>query len=787
MRLIQPGEAMAHSMNVGRNWLAIPVLVAVVGLGVLSAFTSVIVGVFVSIVLLGTVALLPRANPLVYWPIGFFLAISLGYLSYLIHWSVGGQSLDHQFARMHFLVVIVCFGLIAMIRSWRHGRDQRLTTFNVDGLASVVLCIALPVVLIWIGSSRLSSDSISLFSGYMSGGDHGLHNQIIHNLLPWSATPRAENPYTLYTYPQGLHYLVALFTSLNSANSRYSGLVQEYLTGAWFEYLQLAAYVQLAAAIFVYWSRRARLWRAVFLAPLFLAFAAVDHFVAHLFWSGFMTSTGITWALLVPVAVWVARRGQHEASSATVLENIFMWIVMLLFSWIVYQPYVIVIAVSGLCMLLASLSPARSGWRAAILDHLRRHTPLIGFCAVTAATVLACLMLGRDSAAVSFLFLDGSTWRASLPTVLVWSAAATVMPLLAREHPQRTFPATAVSSLVGFTIGMAGVVFVGGDDGLLELPYYIQKMYWTVFYVSVPIALAAGFMLLWRSRYLSSIESRAGRLAGLWLVIALVPLVQGRTPNASVTHFSVDWFARGVFAVPTNDTLAVGAFSMRDKLGSHMANLALRSASTVTLSPDIAISGNPYLACSLLRDQGVNRIYTTPNGRAELVESGCSADASYVEDGTLMVSSQINYFSVSTDVTETFTNTSQGFRLLLRGFLPPEKWGTWAGGYRSALGFSYEEDLNNPLVQLTLRSHPKDEELRRVNIGVNGRIVTSRLLALGKPEPFPVSLPAGKKGTRIELTITCERSHEEVLADDPVDGPTACAGLESMRLEEKAD
>ncbi len=774
-------------MNVGRNWLTIPLLVAVVGLGALSACTSVIVGVFISIVLLGTVALLPRENPLVYWPIGFLLAISLGYVSYLIHWSVGGQSVDQQFARMHFLVIIVCFGVIATTRSWWYGRDQRLMILNVNGLASAALCIVLPVVLIWIGSSRLSSDSVSLFSGYMSGGDHGLHNQIVHNLLPWSATPRAENPYTLYTYPQGLHYVIALFTSLNSENSQYSGLVQEYLTGAWFEYLQLAAYVQLAAAVFVYWSRSARLWRAVFLAPLFLAFAAVDHFVAHLFWSGFMTSTGITWALLVPVAVWVARRGQQEANNTSVLENIFIWVVLLLFSWIVYQPYVIVIAVSGLCMLLAGLVPAQSGRRAEILYLLRRHTPLIGCCTVTAATVLACLLLGRDSAAVSFLFLDGSTWRSSLPTVLVWSAAATVFPMLASESPQRMFPATVVSSLIGFTIGMAGVVFVGGDDGLFELPYYIQKMYWTVFYVSVPIALAAGFMLLWRSRYLSSVKSRAGRLAGLWLVIALVPLVQGRTPNASVTHFSVDWFARGVFALPTNDTLAVGAFSMRDKLGSHMANLALKSSSTATLSPDIAISGNPYLACSLLNDQGVKRIYTTPNGRAELLESGCLPDASYVEDGTLMVSSQINYFSVSTDMTETFTNTSQGFRLLLRGFLPPEKWGTWAGGYRSALGFSYEEDLNNPLVQLTLRLHPKDEELRRVSIGVNGRTVTSRLLALGETEPFPVSLPAGKKGTRIELTITCERSHEEVLADDPSDGPTACAGLESMRLEEQVD
>jgi hypothetical protein len=49
-------------------------------------------------------------------------------------------------------------------------------------------------------------------------------------------------------------------------------------------------------------------------------------------------------------------------------------------------------------------------------------------------------------------------------------------------------------------------------------------------------------------------------------------------------------------------------------------------------------------------------------------------------------------------------------------------------------------------------------------------------------ENYKFNLPPGEKDTSIELTITCERDDDVILADDAVDGPNPCVGLQSMRI-----
>jgi hypothetical protein len=215
-----------------------------------------------------------------------------------------------------------------------------------------------------------------------------------------------------------------------------------------------------------------------------------------------------------------------------------------------------------------------------------------------------------------------------------------------------------------------------------------------------------------------------------------------------------------------------------------MANLALRSASEGVLPPDVAISGNPFLACTSIEALAARTVYTTPNGRAELVESGCSPGIAYVEDGELLPSPTISYFGLRTNVVEKTSSSGQGFRFLLRGFLPPQQWGTWAGGYRSAVGFEYEEVMLAPLLSLRMRSNPDDPDQRTVVIRANHREVGRKQLSFDQIDVIDVPLPSGQVGTRVELTITCERTEQEVLADDPVDGPDACVGLESFTLRE---
>lgn len=758
------------------------VVVLLVAVGLASLSNSYAPGVVFILSLLGAMALVPRLNPLMFWPVGLMTTVVIVYVGYLVGWFRGSVGVSADRAEETLGVAIVVFGALAFLRAQRLSLSLR-KGWTPKIIESMFVLVA-PLILLFVGTRRLDSESLALFSGYMSGGDHGLHNEIIHDLLAWSSTPSSENPFTLYTYPRGLHYLIANLVSVGSVSSTQGTLVQEYLTGAWFEYVQLAAFVQLCTVIFVRWSREHRTARALFVAPLLLVFASMDHFVPHLFWSGFMTSTAMTWALLLPIALWVGHRSA-AVDVPSMRDWIVVWVLLLVFSWIVYQPYVMPIFAAGVIVAVTRIDGTWVSGRArAVQDRIQVSPWSVSLAVSGLVAVSPYFLLGADSPAITSLFLDGSTWRPALATVVAWTVVALGLCTLMRDGDVQIpdLPSILIAALVGFTLSMSGIVFFAGDDGLFDLPYYIQKMFWILLYVSIPVALGAGVSLLFRQSFFTDHRVRAGRLTAAWLVVAMVPMVQGRTPSAAVTHFSVDWFARGVFAVPPVDTETSGAFSMRDKLGSHMANLALRSASTNVLPPDVAISGNPYLACISLVDANVARVYTTPNGRAELVESGCDPAWSYVEDRAVIGPQEIEYFGVRSGVEEKFSEGSLGFRLLLRGFLPPERWGVWAGGYRSALGFDYEETLRNGSVRLVLRSQPDDETMRTVRIGINGREAASATLSLSSWSTIEVPLPDGPPGTPISLTISCDRTTEEVLADDPVDGPTPCAGLVSLKV-----
>lgn len=732
----------------------------------------------VSIVVLGSLAVAPSLNPLLYWPVGLMAVVTVGYGGYVALWLSNGDSVDPQFSQVLFGVLTFLFGVVAAMRGARLPMSLRC---GWSPLVVSALSSAVPVAIVVMATTRRESAPLDMLSGYMSGGDHGLHNEIIHNMLWWSSRPGLESPISVYSYPRGLHFLVANVISLTSDGNTSGTLTHEYLAGAWFEFVQLAAYIQLATVTYVHWTSRGHLVRAFFLPPIFLGFAAVPYFVPHLLWSGFMTSTGMAWGLLVPIALSIGLRENDDSCDHMTLMA-WAWVSLLIFSWIVYQPYVIPVAVVGPLWIFL-----RSDWSKGVrglcrlIGSLRSHPVTTVITMSVLASFLPYFVLGRESPGISSLFLDGATRTASLTTVILWTVVALGL-IEDSANSRREVRRIVFASVVGFTIAMTAIVFFLGDDGIVAMPYYVQKMYWIVWYISVPLTL--GTLMSWaidRELFGSGFQ-RVGRLTATWLALIFVPLVQGRTPNAATTHFSVDWFARGVFAVSPSDSEINGAFSMRDKLGSHMANLALRSASRSVLEPNVAISGNPYLACVELAKQGVARVYTTPNGRAELVESGCDPLISYVEDGVSVPSPTLKFFGVRSGVTETFSDKSLGFRLLLRGFRPPEKWGVWAGGYRSALGFQYEENLIDPMLELVVRSWPADEMLRTVRIGVNGTEDISRTLSLSGKTTIMVPLPDGAVGTPMELTLSCDRTSEEILEDDPADGPSPCVGLESMSL-----
>jgi hypothetical protein len=403
---------------------------------------------------------------------------------------------------------------------------------------------------------------------------------------------------------------------------------------------------------------------------------------------------------------------------------------------------------------------------------------------LTVATLLVLFMvvLGRDSPAVTSLLLDGATYKPYLYTVLLWAflAMAGIWYLLTAEGDKNTVLATFQFVHFGFVIGVVGTVIWAGDFGFLNQPYYVQKMFWILLFVSIPIALSTGFT--WGERLQESLplNQRIGSSLSLAILLLLTPLIQGRLPVSATKKHITDWFANGMVAEFENPGNRAIAFSVSDRLGSHFGNLALRATSDLVMPVETGISGNPFLACTFMNENNAGLAYTTPNGRAEMVMSGCNPNITYVENGVQQPNPALEYFDVALGEIEKPALNQLGFRLLLRGFLPPEKWGTWAGGYRSAIGFDLPKNMENPIIELDLRSHPSFANGREVIVSVNNAEIGTAQMTKASSQKVKFSLPESVIGKPVELTITCSRTDAEILKDDPVDGPNPCVGVRSL-------
>lgn len=338
-----------------------------------------------------------------------------------------------------------------------------------------------------------------------------------------------------------------------------------------------------------------------------------------------------------------------------------------------------------------------------------------------------------------------------------------------------------MASIVGLSLGSVLVVQLAGGPGLTDQPYYVQKILWVIVFVSLPLTIS--IILDWVDSW-SQRSSHGDVRVPVTIVCAmlLLPSATNRTPAAATRHFTVDWFAKGILGEYGSRSNSAVAFSMRDRLGSHLANLALHGTSRARVKVETSLSGNPFVACQEINAEEAKLVFTTPNGRAELVESGCDPEIMYIEEEKRINNPWVPYFYLGADQEERTARDQPGFRFLLRGFLPPENWGTWAGGYGSSFGFAYEEDLVSPSMELRLRSHPKDTTQRLVIVKVNGGEVGRKMLPLEGDVLMETMLPSGVAGKRIVVTLLCERTDSETMEDDAADGPTPCVGLESIKL-----
>lgn len=729
-----------------------------------------------------SIAVLKRANPILYWPIGLLVLIAALYVGYVVQWLGNPMGVDRDSASSLFLIIAVVSTVVAGIRAICAA--DPITTPPLSRCMTVAIMAALPVVLLFLVTQRWIDEPVRLISGHLAGGDHGAHNEIVHRLLRTSGDVAFASPFQMYTYPQSLHFFIANLTALTLPDSTLPLLAHEYAMGAWVEWLQFAAYCQLTVIVFMKGATGAGLRRALFLPPLVFAFSAMDNFVVHLLWSGFTTSLGITWVLMAFVAV--SDRLVNSESWRQLIAKCGVFVFFAFSAWNIYQPYAVIFFVVAAFYILHFINAGRFTNHGISRLASMALQPSVQFVFTALCLIVALLVvLGSESPAVQSLLLDGSTYRPYLYTVLTWGVFAVILSFGMKETWLTNLSAAKsfLAVHLGFIAGMVATVSVAGDFSVFEQPYYIQKMFWILFFISVPVLLSLVALTFERFQAMRPLPSQIA--LGLSVVIALLltPMIQGRLPVNATKKHNVDWFANGITREFDDTMNRKVAFSWVDKLGSHLSNLALRATSDLVMPVETGISGNAFLACTFMNENKATLVYTTPNGRAEMVASGCDPTITYIENGEQQVNPSIEYFRLDRGKTEQIADGKAGFRFLLRGFLPPERWGTWAGGYRSAIGFDVPTNVSAPQLELTLRRHPDTPTTRDVAIAANGQTLRRARLKSTKAEKLVLELPPSMIGQPVELTLTCARTDDEIVKDDPVDGPEPCVGVVSMALK----
>lgn len=396
---------------------------------------------------------------------------------------------------------------------------------------------------------------------------------------------------------------------------------------------------------------------------------------------------------------------------------------------------------------------------------------------------------GKKSPAVSSLLLDGATSRPFFYTVSLWAVVALwgLRPKAASVTKyvlDEAIPLALFIGLLALTSCMIFIVILSSESGLLNQPYYTTKMLWIVLFISIPIALNGIFGLF--DEFLSErdLREKSGYSILGFCCILLVPLVMGRAPVAAVTHGSVDWFAKGLMGNFHSQGDKVMAFASGDVLGSHVSNLALRSSSSVVVPVDIGLSNNVLLICKFANKEKVSFLYTSGNGRAEMMYAGCRSNIRYVVDGELISEVTPQYFGIPIGEVVNLSSIGSALQFMKPGgVLPYSAAGNFGTGYGSKIVFSLPEKLEIPKLQFDFVSTIDGPVDKNLKFSVNGIEILAVTANVGKIQRVDLPLPSGAKGDTMEITIDCSWNETETKAIVPGATPPACLKFLGMRLQ----
>ena len=766
-------------------------IICVLIVGILSARSGFILGTVSSLCFLGSWTLLPRKNAFVYWPVGLLATLLVLYGAYFSIYFLGIDGITPKRA-----LVICCIAMISMsvVSIFRSFRINQLDDVQAGHHWSARLLMAASTgFILAIGMHHFYNDKSGMIAGFLSGGDHGIHLEFMRELINETGYVNYTSPFSLQSYPKGIHFFLGNLLLIGQSSSTDSLLVQRHLVPALFEYIQLAAFVQLVIVAATKIKVRNELARTFFIIGGLFAAASIPKLGNHLFWSGFTTSLALSWIILIPLAVsWDDFKPKLPKHDFVV--RIFFWGLMAVGIWIVYQPYVVIpFACIAVEFLIVIVKKCRANALTKNLTNTVFFKTVVVITGITVVSFLPYFLQGKGSQSLQRLVLFGVSWR--IGQIQLMAAALIAALFLAigiwrNKTIEMSADAYILWGVISFsTVMTALAALVSVDFTINDPPYYVQKIYWVAFFVSLVVLLKWATVVVDVMLIRKPSQLTVGLLSVLGLSLFSVPTLMGSSPVESSKHIAIDWFAQDMF-VDMSDVAPnrASVFNTWDNLGAHVGNIALREDSSAILPIDIAQSRNSTLACWYMREVETNVVFTAIGQSLELVKSGCDQFANYVESGTRVGPLILPSPEMVIGRTVDFAAKKDGSSFLASGFSPLTDWGAWSGaawadGFHSSIQMRPITPVTNGKIEFVLVQQAGEIRPIRLETFVNGvrknSTTISPLLSRLK-----LNLPRLVTNDVVSFQFVCGRTFIEVLEAENNLKNRNCIGVRSYLITE---
>jgi hypothetical protein len=290
------------------------------------------------------------------------------------------------------------------------------------------------------------------------------------------------------------------------------------------------------------------------------------------------------------------------------------------------------------------------------------------------------------------------------------------------------------------------------------------------------------------STWMSSLvePQRRALIVALPTLLFLTPIALGKYPVLATQHSSFPWFAKGI-RVPTGlDPGLTAAYAPNDPQGTFISNLALSIVSKNSLDPNIALTGNQYLACRFIGTRPVAVVYTTKGGKDYLRDSGCPPELLYFEEDIRTDTYRRSHPVLASGTTSTLESTPGLNEYLSSGFHGSERWVRWATGLRSTISFDVDVDEANSYIVFGYLAPDVVTRPLTAMFTVNG-VVTEELLVTSASSGavmIPVT-PLMQGAGVVDLQIDCDWTDDEIWSLNFAPSIPKCIGIRYLGISNK--